>query len=318
MRRIFLPLLFALHSGCQGDADDSSAPDLDGDGYTRSDCNDDDPEIHYGADELCDGVDNDCDGEIDEGAAADAPTWYADDDGDGYGSADDGMLACAQPTGHVEDASDCDDDDDTLNPAASEVCDGVDNDCDELIDDEDDSLDSSSASTWYADADGDGFGDALSSASACVAPSGYVAKGDDCDDADAKANPDLGCHNGLWSGDLELLVSMDSKGKGAATCLGDIELTVDQAGKPQVQGQGSCSFKDSLIDHWVDVAYQLEGSFVADDAIEGEVILGTLGALPWSGAFTEDELLQGEFTGGLTVFKVFKVDFDASFEAELK
>ena len=76
-----------------------------------------------------------------------------------------------------------------INPIASEMCDGVDNDCDGLTDDDDDSLDSSTTSTWYLDADGDGYGLSSDSMSTCEAPSGYVADDTDCDDGDAMINP---------------------------------------------------------------------------------------------------------------------------------
>ncbi len=84
--------------------------DLDEDGYdTRTDCDDGDPNIHPGATEVCDGVDNDCDGLADE---------PVDEDQDGYLA-----TACG--------GDDCDDEDADVNPGADEVCDdGVDNDCD--------------------------------------------------------------------------------------------------------------------------------------------------------------------------------------------
>ena len=58
--------------------------------------------------ELCDGVDNDCDGQTDEGAA-DAPSWYADRDEDGHGNANDVWIACDAPDGYVENSDDLDD-----------------------------------------------------------------------------------------------------------------------------------------------------------------------------------------------------------------
>ncbi len=103
--------------------------DADGDGYVVSDdCDDNDPAIHPLADELCDGVDNDCDAEIDEGAQA---TWYTDADGDGYGDPSSGTESCAPEDGQVDNALDCDDADAAVSPSAEEVLkDGVDNDCD--------------------------------------------------------------------------------------------------------------------------------------------------------------------------------------------
>ncbi len=96
------------------------------------------------ADEVCDDLDNDCDGETDEASAIDASTWYLDFDGDGFGVPDDTQLACSQPADYTDNTDDCNDDDSTANPSATEVCDGADNDCDSAIDDGFDAGDSCS------------------------------------------------------------------------------------------------------------------------------------------------------------------------------
>jgi len=162
--------------------------DLDEDGYVGAeDCNDDDASVHPGQDEVCDGIDNDCDGGIDNGAT-DATTWYADADADGFG----GQLTlvdCEQPSGYLATSDDCDDTDAAVNLDASEVCDGIDNDCDGLVDGDDDSVDLSTSQTWYADVDGDGYGQDSVSEESCSQPDGYVLEGGDCDDGDATYNP---------------------------------------------------------------------------------------------------------------------------------
>jgi photosystem II stability/assembly factor-like uncharacterized protein len=60
-------------------------------------------------------------------------SWYADNDGDGYGAGT-AILACEAPAGTVADNTDCDDDDATVYPGAPELCDGIDNNCDLIVD----------------------------------------------------------------------------------------------------------------------------------------------------------------------------------------
>ncbi|MDP2310627.1 MAG: MopE-related protein [Pseudomonadota bacterium] len=144
------------------------------------DCDDADADIHPGAPETCDEVDDDCDGATDEGVTT---TFWTDGDGDGFGDADAPLEACAAPPGTVADASDCDDTDVAVNPAAAEVCDGIDQDCDGAADE------GASGGTWYADADADGYGDATSGTVACEAPAGTVGDASDCDDGDGDVHP---------------------------------------------------------------------------------------------------------------------------------
>jgi hypothetical protein len=169
--------------------DDPEPVDEDGDGFSvDEDCDDGNAEISPAASEICDGIDNDCDGEIDESDALDPSTWWLDADGDGYGDETASTASCETPEGYVEPGdADCDDTDSTVNPGASEVCDGVDNDCDGYVDDAD--PDVSGLTTWYIDYDSDGAGSDSYTVEACEAPSGYVSADDDCDDTDSSAFP---------------------------------------------------------------------------------------------------------------------------------
>ncbi|MFM2163527.1 MAG: hypothetical protein RLZZ383_3039 [Pseudomonadota bacterium] len=174
--------------------------DLDGDGYgdpavgTPScaqppgtsgldrDCNDADPLAWTGNLERCDGSDNDCDGGVDV-APIDGLPYYVDADGDGFGDAALVVNACGPGPGLSDVAGDCNDADVTSVPGAAEACDGVDNDCDGLVDGDDPDFAGGAVNTFYADVDGDGYGDDTVTASACAAPEGYVDAGGDCDDA---------------------------------------------------------------------------------------------------------------------------------------
>lgn len=120
-----------------GDPDVTSVATTQPEGYVNvaGDCDDLNKNINPSATEVCDEVDNNCDGHIDESTSEDALTWYADVDQDGYGSAVVTAQSCEQPTGFTASSDDCDDTNGTINPAASEQCDQLDNDCDGKVDD---------------------------------------------------------------------------------------------------------------------------------------------------------------------------------------
>jgi hypothetical protein len=173
---------------CQGSGASSHDADADGFSSCGGDCDDGDPSVHPGADEYLDGVDNDCDGDVDDGTVA------FDDDGDGFseqdgdcddtsedtfpgaeelldgrdndcdGEVDDGTEGLDDDgDGFAESGGDCDDGDPSIHPGATELEDGIDNDCDGTVDE----------GTGAFDDDGDGLSE----------------NGGDCHDGDPDVNP---------------------------------------------------------------------------------------------------------------------------------
>jgi len=207
----------AVDEDCDGLVDDADSGvsgtsafyiDSDGDGHggsattqacaqpsgttlTSTDCDDTDAAISPAGTETCNGEDDDCDGDVDDddSAVTGTSTWYADVDGDGYGAGVISTTACDAPTGFVSTDTDCDDTDAAVSPAASESCNGLDDDCDGDIDDDDTVTDVGSLTAFYLDGDGDGYGLATTTTTACDLPSGYADASGDCDDSDAAVSP---------------------------------------------------------------------------------------------------------------------------------
>jgi hypothetical protein len=136
--------------GCQGTTYYADH-DEDGYGYTASaitdcvppafystksgDCDDNRPTVYPGAVELCDGLDNNCDGQIDENLSI-APQ-YIDADGDGHGSVNgESVMAKCPPPGYAPTHDDCDDANPDVHPGATEICNYIDDDCDQRVDED--------------------------------------------------------------------------------------------------------------------------------------------------------------------------------------
>src|SRR5205085_6678179 len=112
-------------------------------------------------------------------------TYYADADNDGYGDAAVSVTTCSRaPPGFVTHSADYHDADGAINPGAAELCNGIDDNCNGIADE------GLSFTTYYADADNDGYGDAAVSVATCSgAPAGYVSDNTDCNDGDGAINP---------------------------------------------------------------------------------------------------------------------------------
>ncbi len=175
-----------------------------------TDCDDSERRAFPGGTEVCDEIDNNCDGAVDEGVST---LWYADADGDGFGDLDAPTPSCERPAGSVRDATDCDDTTSNAFPGNAEVCDEIDNNCDGTVDE-------GVTTTYYADFDGDRFGNSSLTQEACAVPTGYTTNETDCDDAVAAVNPDATelCNSIDDDCDGALDNGFDSDADGIADC----------------------------------------------------------------------------------------------------
>ena len=191
---------------CDGRVDEGVTPptvwpDIDGDGFGSStapsvsqcpvpdrhvdnnaDCNDGNRFIRPGAVEVCDNQDNNCVDGVDEGLRIQA--WF-DGDSDGYGDEDaDPVMRCGTDANYADNNLDCDDSTEAANPGQAEVCDNIDNDCDDTIDE------GSPTTQLWPDMDGDGYGDPNGAPQqGCTVGAGLADNDDDCDDTNREINP---------------------------------------------------------------------------------------------------------------------------------
>lgn len=172
--------------------------------------------------EICNGIDDNCNGLIDEGVLN---TYFRDADGDGYGNPAVTILACSLPAGYVSTSADCNDANPAINPGRPELCNSIDDNCSGSIDE------TFSFSTYYRDADGDTYGNPAITILACSLPAGYVTNNTDCNDANAAINP----------GRTELCNSLDDN------CNGSIDETFPTKGNACTVGVGACQRTGSLV-----------------------------------------------------------------------
>lgn len=161
----------------------------------KSDCDDDQGSIHPGAEEQADGLDNNCDGRIDEGFTT--TRFYIDRDGDGFGDVAVSRLEFVKPAGYVGNSLDCNDHQASDNPEAVELVDDRDNDCDGRVDE--------GIKRYYPDADGDGFGAFIGFIESIEPVVGYVSNKKDCDDN----------NDSIFPGAVEAFDSVDNDCDGA-------------------------------------------------------------------------------------------------------
>ena len=148
---------------------------------------------------LGDGIDHNCDGYDGVGAeATNTAAYFADRDQDGFGDPKAKVMLSAPKEGFVENADDCDDGNDSVYPDAAEICDGIDNSCNGLIDAEDEHLDILTTIRMYEDQDQDGYGALDKPIFACEQTSKISLSNTDCNDENPEIRPSQGCGGCFW------------------------------------------------------------------------------------------------------------------------
>ncbi len=164
-----------------------------GAGYSNNggDCNDFNASIHPGGVEICDNIDNNCNGQTDESGSKGCTVFYHDLDGDGFGNPNDSACLCKskQTSEWILQAADCDDTPGPgakIHPGVDEVCDGVDNNCNDKTDEQG----AIGCKLYYVDQDNDTYGVTTTGLCLCAATKSNTAgQPGDCDDGNGGINP---------------------------------------------------------------------------------------------------------------------------------
>ncbi len=271
---------------CDADRDGHLPPAFGGD-----DCDDTNEAVNPDALERCDGIDNDCDGRIDDEDEIEpglGNEWFTDEDGDGVGAGAP-IVQCAAPAGRVATPGDCDDTDEAVFPGAVELCDALDRDCDG-----DPDAGAADVALFYVDGDGDGFGDPDQFvAEACDAPADTVADGTDCDDADPLVNPgadevcapgDEDCDGLEGDADTSLVATVWYRDQDGDQ-VGQAGDTLQQCAQPDgyVQQPGDCNDFDDAVTDEVEYFPDEDG-----DGFGAQQAQSVVGCTPPSGFVTND------------------------------
>ena len=158
-----------------------------------TDCNDTNDLIYPTATDICNAIDDNCNGLIDEDVIF--ATYYADIDADGFGDISNDSISCFELAGYVIDNTDCNDLNAAFNPLATEICNDIDDNCNLAIDE------GLTVNTFYVDADADNFGNADIFIISCLEIiAGYVFDSTDCNDT----------NNLIYPGAIEICDYLDN------------------------------------------------------------------------------------------------------------
>lgn len=257
-------------------------------GYVANvtDCNDANPGVNPSAEEVCDGVDTNCNGTSEELEAVDREVFYRDSDSDGYGAGN-ALLHCVQPAQTTRTPGDCDDSRPATHPGAAEFCNSIDDDCNGETDDPY----AVDARLFYADTDGDSWGNPDESVRVCTRPEAYSASEGDCNDAEPRAFPgnpevcdgiDNGCNGQIDEGvQVEVVRDADGDGYGRENPLA-VDLRLQCAASPGWSHSRDDCNDNPLANGGLQNPGRIEICNDIDDDCDGEVDgPDASGQLPW-------------------------------------